>query len=136
MTSNNPKRFVILHHRVGSGFGRTDQDHFDWMFETGQTLITFATPMIEDMHSNFQITCQLLPDHRIVYLDFEGSIPDRGELRDRGSVTRIASGSFEEITNSDDLFSAELLFSPTNKNTGSVEFKKCDQQWVLRYKSN
>lgn len=136
MTCNIHKRFVVLHHRVGSGFGRTNQDHFDWMFETGETLMTFATPMIEDMHSDFQTTCQILPDHRIVYLDFEGSIPDRGELRDRGRVTRIASGSFEEITNSNGLFSAKLFFTSTKKTTASVEFKESDQQWVLRYKSN
>lgn len=128
-----PKRFVILHHQVGSGFARTDQDHFDWMFETGPTLTTFATPVLDDLHSVTESTCSRLADHRIEYLEFEGRLPDKGDLRNRGQVTRIASGVFEVTEKSPDNFSALLSFDLANKNTSSVEFRRHDhQRWSMR----
>lgn len=133
MTSISPRRFVIVHHKVGSKFKRTNQDHFDWMFQTGESLTTFATPVVSDLDSDFQIPCQPLPEHRIEYLDFEGVIPDRGERRDRGSVVQIASGRFEMTMNTNDCFLAKLLFGPVKIGTAMVEFQRAEPHWNLRY---
>lgn len=131
MTSFTPKRFVILHHQVAAGFGRTAQDHFDWMFQTGPTLTTFATPIRSDMQTPFEVACSRLPDHRIAYLDFEGPIPDRGDQCDRGSVRRIAQGTFTEMENTPNCFSATLAIDSMNAN---VDFRQADEsQWVLRF---
>ena len=96
MTSIAPKRFVILHHQVAEGFHRIDEDHFDWLFETGPALTTFATGVINDLQTKLTTGCDRLPDHRIEYLSFEGPIPDRGELRNRGSVKTYRCGNLRD----------------------------------------
>ena len=74
-------RFVVLEHRH-------DGTHWDLMLEDGRDLRTWAldappTPGVE-------IFARELPPHRLLYLDYEGSIS-----ADRGEVRRIAGGTFE-----------------------------------------
>ncbi|MGB7326218.1 MAG: hypothetical protein WBD31_15195 [Rubripirellula sp.] len=101
--SKQGNRFVVLHHRVGTGFQRVSEDHFDWMFERGRSLRTWATPVIDDLRSAFTLKCASLADHRIEYLDYEGTVSGN-----RGNVTRIAAGTFEVIDETSDRFSIQV----------------------------
>jgi len=101
-------RFVVLRHDVGSKLTRTDQSHFDWMFEVGSVLRTWATQPIEEFErwvqsESVEVGCDLLSDHRLAYLDYEGEIEG-----DRGSVVRLLRGSYRLIENDPDRFVAAL----------------------------
>ncbi len=73
-------RFVILRHDW-KGL------HFDWMFEEGETLLTWKTA--EPPRPGAQLA-ESLPRHRRLYLDYEGPVS-----QDRGHVTRWESGEYE-----------------------------------------
>ena len=88
-------RFAILHHQFPAGARRVD--HWDLLLElppTGESpaarerdLMTFE--VLKPPHQWGQRTwVQRLPDHRNIYLDYEGSISGG-----RGEVTRIFSGA-------------------------------------------
>ncbi|MFG0266136.1 MAG: hypothetical protein ACF8AM_13475 [Rhodopirellula sp. JB055] len=97
-------RFTVLHHRVPTATAPqvtaapalsaqatvARGDHFDWLFERssgGEKLWTFATPVIELVSAD-AIPMTRLPDHRRLYLDYEGPVSN-----DRGVVTQVASGT-------------------------------------------
>lgn len=90
--SEPPLRFVVLHHIPGQDFGRTDEEHFDWMFQSGDGLRTWASPVCRFDGGDFLIPCQSLPPHRIAYLDYEGPVSGN-----RGSVGRVLSGTFTVV---------------------------------------
>lgn len=83
-------RTAVLLHTLPSG-----ESHFDWLIDQ---------PAAEYEHRLLSWRCaqnpaggldfrgELLPDHRAVYLDFEGSISGN-----RGYVQRIASGFVQSI---------------------------------------
>lgn len=75
-------RFVILRHDSPRGL------HFDFLLEMGQALKTWALP--QPPESGIEMTCEVLPDHRLAYLDYEGPVSG-----DRGSVTRWDRGTYE-----------------------------------------
>jgi len=75
--------FVTQHHRCDEG------DHYDWMLEAGDSLITFRLPVpLDDMPVGRAVSIRRLSDHRRRYLTYEGPISGgRGEVRidDRGT---------------------------------------------------
>jgi DNA polymerase Ligase (LigD) len=75
-------RFVVLEHVPPGG------RHWDFMLETGGVLATWALAQAPDAAAF--VAAEPLPDHRLVYLDFEGPISGG-----RGSVTRWDQGTFE-----------------------------------------
>jgi len=97
-------RFVVLRHNVGPGTSRAGELHFDWMFEIDGMLRTWATAPIERFDQSIELDCHRLADHRIDYLDYEGEISG-----DRGSVSRVLSGSFRLIEDLPDRFEAQLF---------------------------
>ena len=87
------------------------------MFQVDASLKTFATTWVESFTESLSIDGERLPDHRLAYLTFEGKIPDKSGMQNRGSVRRVASGEFEINEDSPTRFSARLLFNlPTNLN--------------------
>lgn len=102
-------RWVILHHtfsafasnQIADAIANADErdsrrDHFDWMFSgTGEGLLTWALDRLPDFAEQ---TAWRLPDHRIAYLEYEGEVSG-----DRGSVSRVASGDYELISDADEL---------------------------------
>lgn len=81
------RRFVILRH---SGHGPL---HYDWMLESGEALATWRTlESPENLAIGNTVEAGGLPDHRLAYLDYEGPVSG-----DRGSVERVAAGSYELI---------------------------------------
>jgi hypothetical protein len=90
-------RFVILEH---------DHPflHWDFMLDNGQTLDTWR--LLNYPQQGTDIPAEELPQHRQHYLDYEGPISN-----DRGTVTRIASGTFEIHTSTDSGFQVTLYDS-------------------------
>ena len=87
-------RFVVLRHESPRGL------HWDFMFETGPVLATWALARPPD--STEAMVAEVLPDHRLEYLDYEGPISGG-----RGSVTRWDRGTCAVERRSD----AELVLS-------------------------
>ncbi len=81
-------RFVLLEHRWNGV-------HWDLMLESGDILATWAID--EAIEPGKIVQARALPDHRIVYLDYEGPISG-----DRGEVTRLDRGTYEIETRRDD----------------------------------
>lgn len=75
--------FVMQLHRCDQG------DHYDWMLEAADSLITFRLPVrLDDLPAGRPITVQRLGDHRRAYLTYEGPVSGgRGEVQidDRGT---------------------------------------------------
>ena len=95
--------FVVLRHDVGPEFGRTSDSaepaHYDWMFQVGQSLRTWATEPIESLLQEGEIDATALPDHRLKYLQFEGDIGGQ-----RGSVKSIVRGDYSLIQQDEEQF--------------------------------
>ncbi len=79
-------RTVVLLHTLPDG-----SSHFDWMLEQPGRgdLVTFRCT--RSPHEAGQWDAERLPDHRRVYLDYEGPISGN-----RGDVRRVASGEVLE----------------------------------------
>ncbi|MFQ5502794.1 MAG: DNA polymerase ligase N-terminal domain-containing protein [Phycisphaerae bacterium] len=74
-------RFVVLHHVEATG------DHYDLMIEMGNQLATWKLHDPPEHIESEPYGVDRLPDHRPLYLDYEGPISG-----DRGHVTRHDSG--------------------------------------------
>jgi hypothetical protein len=77
---------VVLLHETPAGYPRGT--HFDLMFEQEGVLLTWAVESLP--LAGETVTAEQLADHRLAYLEYEGAISG-----DRGTVKRIASGSYE-----------------------------------------
>jgi hypothetical protein len=65
--------------------------HWDLMLESGDVLHTWA--LAAEPAPNLPIAAEQLPDHRLIYLDYEGPISGN-----RGTVTRWDAGRFEVLS--------------------------------------
>ncbi|HUN80290.1 MAG TPA: DNA polymerase ligase N-terminal domain-containing protein [Phycisphaerae bacterium] len=75
-------RFVTLHHT------QKDGSHFDLMILRGEKLATWK--FVHPPESGGPVNCERLPDHRTMYLDYEGPVSnDRGNVmqHDQGTCT-------------------------------------------------
>jgi DNA polymerase Ligase (LigD) len=87
-------RFVLLEHRW-------DGVHWDFMLEHGEVLRTWAidVPVV----AGEDLPARALPDHRRLYLDYEGEV-----ARDRGTVRRLDAGPYRPLVWTDDLVRVRL----------------------------
>lgn len=122
------RRFVVLLHEVGSAFSRTDRSHWDWMFQAGDCLRTWATEPLavptDGRPSTIQARCEPLSPHRIAYLDYEGPVSGN-----RGQVRRVMHGDFETTDETDDCFIASVRYQLSNQvdapeQRGQVRFQR------------
>ena len=76
-------RFVLLEH-VWNGV------HWDFMLEHGEVLRTWAidAPIVAGQ----DLPARALPDHRRIYLDYEGEISGN-----RGQVRRVDTGTYRTL---------------------------------------
>ena len=109
-------RFVVLEHDHPTL-------HWDFMLEWGTSLRTWRLDRIPAEAATLNAVA--LPDHRLVYLDYEGPV-----TRNRGSVARVASGTFEVLSGTSDSLtvrlSGELLSGVaivTSADSGSFEWQ-------------
>lgn len=85
-------RYVILLHQMPADSGRPT--HWDLMLEDGEILLTWALQALPEHGSVAQV--QMLPDHRPVYLTYEGPVSGN-----RGSVRRWDQGEFQWVQRND-----------------------------------
>jgi hypothetical protein len=90
-------RFAILLHNHPAG------DHWDLLLEAGEMLAAWrllADPLAGNAGA---IPAQKLPDHRMIYLTYEGPISGN-----RGSVRRVEDGSYELLDRDGDCWRVAL----------------------------
>ena len=135
-------RFVLLHHvmppipsfEASGGEAETVlagsvASHWDLLFETGEALVTLrlmrlpaALPEFDAVYSPaMELVAQRLPDHRKLYLEYEGPISGN-----RGHVSRVAGGEFHRNGNAKISLSSEKLVA-------EIELEACavGQETVL-----
>ena len=85
-------RYSVLHHRVPEDSGR--ENHFDLLLENFGALATWEVlywpPTTTETENQ---SARRLPDHRLEYLEFEGSLSN-----DRGQVKRVCEGTFQFVS--------------------------------------
>jgi len=85
--SADQKRFVVLRHDYPCL-------HWDFLLERDENLESWR--LLREPVSEEWIRAEPLPDHRSVYLTYEGPVSG-----DRGTVSRILSGKFESSKTED-----------------------------------
>lgn len=78
-------RFVLLLHNTPPLYARGT--HYDLMLEHGEMLRTWALEALPVPGTT--VSAEQLPDHRPIYLDYEGEVA--GE---RGAVSRVDRGDY------------------------------------------
>lgn len=118
-------QYVILRHDF-------PELHWDLMLEHEGVLKTWRLPVVPEIdpasdESSIDLVVEALPDHRIVYLEYEGPVSG-----DRGEVSRWDRGSLTLLEYNDDSLVALLT---GEELAGRVTLKKTDQenQWSLNY---
>jgi hypothetical protein len=101
-------QFVLLEHDH-------PELHWDFMLESGDVLLTWRLDRIPAEGCEFDVIG--LPDHRKVYLDYEGPVSGN-----RGSVVRIDRGEFEFVESPDDSLEARLM-GPRLRGTARLQKK-------------
>ena len=113
--SNTMLRFAILIHDHPS-------IHWDFLLEHGDHCRSWRMPTDPTSIKTCEITAEGLPDHRTLYLDYEGPVSGG-----RGSVIRHDSGTFEWRINQPDLCEVELAGT---KWRGVIRLERIkDQKW-------
>ena len=85
------QRFVLLRHEMPPAADRGS--HWDLMLENRGILLTWELPKLPEgpLPATFeQLGIRRLPDHRIDYLEYEGSVSNH-----RGSVQRVDCGDYQ-----------------------------------------
>lgn len=120
------RRTVLLRHRHSAG------DHYDWMLDdptappgTGK-LITFRLSIPTDQWiAQRAVAAMRLPDHRRVYLAYEGALTEG-----RGEVTRVDEGMGRTRLWRPNRFVVDLR---TNALRGTVEAAQVHRdRWQVR----
>jgi hypothetical protein len=109
-------RFVILDHDH-------PVRHWDFLLEAGETLRAWRLA-IEPRRGD-PIAAEPLPDHRLMYLDYEGPVGN-----DRGRVIRWDSGTFEWERDTYVNISVSL---DGLRIGGRVELRRSDGAWSWQW---
>jgi len=138
-------RFVLLYHECPPDYQRPS--HWDFMLEDGDVLRTWALaqlprdwqPLVEqsvsraDSHEFVAATntvpAEQLPDHRPMYLDYEG--PVSGE---RGNVTRVESGTYNTGKNSADCLELAIAGRSLQGRITLTRHSSESTDWRLLYR--
>ena len=96
--------------------------HWDFLFETGAACRTWRLLACPD--SRDEIPAEALPDHRRMYLDYEGPVSG-----DRGSVSVWDTGTFEWLADRDGAIELQLS---GRKLTGEVRLVQLENGWVWK----
>ncbi len=135
--ADSPLRFVVLHHIPGQDFDRTDEQHFDWMFQTDDGLRTWASLVCRFDGGDILISCQSLPLHRTAYLDYEGPIVGKQGSENRGSVRRVLSGTFTVVEDLQTRFEAVLSIDEEAKKLLTIKWQPdAEAAWTLSLKTH
>ena len=127
------RRFVLLYHECPSGFIKPS--HWDFMLEADGVLKTWELRELprswqkalrtKETREGRTVVATRLADHRLDYLTFEGSL-----TKNRGSVTRVAQGTFHEIKDDDNCLTV-ALHGQTIQGTAILEQITETNEWHL-----
>jgi hypothetical protein len=78
--ADGPRQFVILKH---------DHPYLHWDFLLEQDGVLESWRLLREPMMTEWLAAEPIPDHRLVYLDYEGPVS-----KGRGSVTRVISGRY------------------------------------------
>jgi hypothetical protein len=112
-------RFVILEHDHPRG------RHYDFMLEVGDVLRTWS--LAEPPASGVEQPAELLPDHRLAYLDYEGPVSG-----DRGAVVRWEMGTYRLIEQGDQAMVVELRGRKVSGTASLTRETHDPSRWNLR----
>lgn len=119
------QQYVILRHDH-------PELHWDLMLEEGDVLKTWRLPQPPEIdpasdETSLDLKAEALPDHRLVYLEYEGPVSG-----DRGEVSRWDRGTFTLLERSEDQMVALLT---GEELAGRITLKKQDSEnrWSLNY---
>ena len=87
------------------------EDHFDLLFEGTANLLAFAIAEPFPWKDNAALR---LPDHRTIYLDYEGPISGN-----RGRVRQVAKGTYEQVEMPDEVSSAKKSLFRSDQAVGT-----------------
>ncbi len=76
-------------------------DHWDLMFEIAGQLRTWSIP--QTPRPGVTVMAELLADHRLAYLDYEGPVSGN-----RGSVSRVDRGTYNVLQEGDGAWKLSL----------------------------
>ena len=112
---------VLLHTQPGK------PDHYDWLIDqphlqTECRLITFRVPVRPDLHHEF--VAEKAPDHRAIYLDYEGEL-----TRNRGKVTRVLDGQIEQLNTDRDRLTAVVVWNGVRSNINASCIDPGTNRW-------
>lgn len=114
-------RYAILLHRQGEG------DHWDFLLEKDEALTAWrllADPLAASPGA--VIPAEKLPDHRKLYLSYEGPVSG-----DRGEVRRVAEGTYELLAADEACWRVRLAGRLSGEYR--LEAKQPgDQRWTFR----
>ncbi len=112
-------RFAILCHDGPRG------RHWDFLLEGPAALRSWALPQLPQ--AGAELICEALPDHRLAYLDYEGSISDG-----RGTVARLDRGTYAVVSENPqellielcgELFCGQVLLQPVPERPACWRFR-------------
>jgi hypothetical protein len=116
------RRYVILRHTMPAHALRPS--HWDLLFDIGdENLRTWAIETAPD--ATEELPALLLPDHRRIYLEYEGDVS-----QNRGVVERWDTGSCDVLAQSEQCW--QFLLAGVRMH-GLVEFHREETQWRFRY---
>ena len=115
---------VILQHQLPNG-----DSHFDWMIDqphllTEHRLLTFRCEIRPDFLPRNGMIAQMLPDHRKVYLTYEGHLTDN-----RGSVTRVAQGTIEIVERTEQSMQMQVQWPSSNQIIEGTCIESSSSSW-------
>jgi hypothetical protein len=125
-------RFVLLRHELPPE--SANSSHWDFMLERNGALLTWRLTELpkswpqgnqtHDANSPTSVAATRLPDHRLDYLEYEGSVSGA-----RGKVIRVARGDYRVLAESE----AELLVElHSDSLTGRVTLmQQSGDSWTL-----
>ncbi|MFO0832099.1 MAG: hypothetical protein U0637_09670 [Phycisphaerales bacterium] len=117
-----PARTVLLRHDLPDGSW-----HWDWMLERapGKPLLSFRISARVDLPETLEFQAQRTPDHRPTYLHYQGPVSNN-----RGTVTRIASGTVESLSDEPGECRVTVAFGPFRRTWSGRP--KTDPHWQFQ----
>ncbi len=113
-------RYVILKHDSPRGL------HWDLLLETAGLLCTWAIPWPPDTPDD--LPAQKLPDHRRIYLEYEGPISGN-----RGTVTRWDAGEYLILRRTEGLLELEVRGLRWRGTVRLIRSGPGSDTWTHRY---
>ena len=122
-------RYVVLEHETPAGYARPR--HWDLMLETGGALRTWALDeppeRVRSGQGEHSVQGELLRDHRLAYLDYEGPVSG-----DRGTVVRWDTGEYESEVGAAVMRRGGVIACVGTHWSGRIELIPGQPHWTFR----